>query len=525
MTEATLPADRSGTDATPARDGWRTAQFVVVITLAIGTRFSRLDSMPGEWYGDISTVYEYLLDVRIGRHPPGWYAMGIGPLFPMYLRPFLDVWGDSYLVIKVASALASLFGLALVFVTARRLVGEQFALVGTAIASVGSWWLVYSRLGDVQALTPTLTLVALYATLRASTQPASTGWTMLAGASSGLGIYLYGNTMVLPLLAAVTLAVAALSARPHPRFWLRTAAAFLVGSAVVVPFAAEAVTHAEVVRTGHVATRLELGWSTPKRLVDGYRLAFDGYVVRGDRNARGNPPRRTHLDRVSLVLAAVGIAWWLRPARRRSGIVLVGWFLGLHLPFALAVDSLTPSVSRTTAAAPFAYLFVAGGAWAIAGVATRSVASARGVTGHGRSVAAWSVAAVVALVNLPAYFVTYAHSLPLGNTPVAGLIVDEAQRLPVGSEVHVIGFGWIEEMPETKSIAYQLGDGWSVTEHRPEVFDCATVAGLARPALIAWQPSTPMPSANLTGCALEFTSVEVHTTAAGVPVYRSTVLR
>lgn len=549
-----LPSSAPTADHSPERGWWWALQVMTVVALALGTRTILLDSLPGEWYGDISTVHEYALDLRSGRHPPGWYKLGVGPLFPLWAWPFQALLGSEYLSLKAAAAAGSLAGLALLFVAARRLVDESFALVATAIASVGSWWLVYSRLGDVQGLTPTVALLAFLACLRAVDQPGFTVWSVLAGTAGGLGVYLYGNTTILPGLVAVTLLAAALGNRHRWSTWIRTAAGFVLGSAVLLPFALDAITRTEAVTEGHGAQRIELGWTTPGQIVEGYRMVVEGYVVEGDRNARGNPPTRTHVDRLGLGLVVVGVVWWCRPARRRRGALLVGWTVALHLPFALAVDNLGPSVSRTTAAAPFVYLLVSGGVWGCSAVLVRCVrwlragerspAAAtvssrrstqdktvgRGATGtaNGRrwsdtstaGACAWALVAVLGFTNLRTYFIAYERNLPYGNTPVSAMIVRLARTHPAGTEVHVVGYGWAEGTPEPKSIGYQLGSARPLVEHDPSAFDCSVLSSLPSPSLVVWDHTQPLPSPALEQCADEFEAT-THVAPSGRAAFRS----
>jgi hypothetical protein len=185
-------------------------------------------------------------------------------------------------------------------------------------------------------------------------------------------------------------------------------------------------------------------------------------------------------------------------------------------------------VSRTTAAAPLAYLLVAGGTWAVAGAAGRALSRARaaarntGVEGI-RAGVAWSLVALISAVNLNAYFSLYEDRLPLGNAPVAGFIVQHARDLPEGSGVHLVGYGWLKGLPETKSVAYQVGDR-PVVEHPPDDFGCDELDALARPAMVVWSPSSELPSPGVAACADRFDGAVVQTSASGLPLFRFVLL-
>jgi len=181
------------------------------------TRFVRLDDAPGEWYGDISTVYEYVVNIRNGTSPNGYHQLGTGALYPAVIRPVLWVLGDSYLSIKTAGAVCSLVGLFILFRLCRRVISTNFALLTTVLAGTSMWWLIFSRLGDVQALTPTLALAAVSCAFATIRNPGVLRWPAACGCLSALGLYLYGNTIVLPLITGLYLVVGWRLKRVTPR--------------------------------------------------------------------------------------------------------------------------------------------------------------------------------------------------------------------------------------------------------------------------------------------------------------------
>ena len=134
---------------------------VLVVAVVTGVRFYRLDQVPAEWYGDISTLYEYAMAERQGDFPPGLYILGVGPLYPLSVMALLTVLPTSYYTIKLTAVLWSLAGLAALFFLCRRLHGPAFAALATLVAGTGSWLLSYSRLGDVEAAVPFVAMAAL----------------------------------------------------------------------------------------------------------------------------------------------------------------------------------------------------------------------------------------------------------------------------------------------------------------------------------------------------------------------------
>jgi hypothetical protein len=503
-------------EATPGRDLAYWTAVLTVAAVAVVVRFLVLDTVPGEWYGDISTVYEYVLALRAGQHPPGYFLLGVGPLYPMVVRPVLWALGDSYLSIKTAAALISLLGLALLFALARELFDRGVALVALATAAVGSWWLVFSRLGDQQPLNPTLTLAAVLCAVRAVRSQRSIAWPVAAGALSSCGLYLYGNTFVLPVVTAMI--VGAGLRREHLRS--RTAALFTAsGIAVAMPIVVESIRHLDTVRDGHNGQRLVTGWAFFPNLVEGYAQALAAYVTTGDEVFRSNPVRSPHVDQVSFVAGCVGAVVLLSRPLRRRGLLVIGAFLLLHLPSVLAGTADVPSAGRTLAAAPFAYLMVAVGAcWMGGQLAART----------SDVVAACAVAAlvvVIGVVNVRHYATDYVEGLPYGNTAIARSITDYVARLDARVGVHLVGPGWGPNgMPEPKSIRYVIEHPERFAEHDGASFGCEDLRSLARPSVLVWSFDEPLPSEPVEACAGLLGDVHLHTADDGRPVFHSAVL-
>jgi hypothetical protein len=496
----------------------RTVGAVGVAILGVTTRWYALSTAPAEWYGDISTVYEYVLALRAGDLPPGFYSLGIGPLYPQLVRPFLAVFGPSYDTIKFAGSVYSLIGLAVLFELTRRLRSFELALLTVAVASVSSGWLIYSRLGDVQALTPTLTIAVVTGTVVIVRHPRPRGLPVVVGVLAGSGLYLYGNTWVLPLVPLVPATVQWLRGRMTPQVL-----ALLVGAVVatVLPIVVEFVGNPDAFTDGHAGQRF-VGWR--RMLPDGLAglgRSFSAYTGSGDQNYRGNPSGAPHLDQVSALFALVGVAAWLAPARRQMGLFLIGVVVLLHVPVSLAERGAIPSVGRTVAAAPLIALFVATGVWTVAAGIRCLGASIEVAT-----LAVVAIVGVIAWANIDRYVNDYLPGLPAGNTAVAGAIVELAHMQPGAPDVHLVGSGWGPgRLPEPKSIAYQLDPPQRLVEHDPDEFTCATVELIARPALLVWSPERASPAAHGVSCADELGRVVRYQDGEGRSVFHAVVLR
>ena len=490
---------------------WRVAARVLTAVTIIAARFVHLDDAPGEWYGDISTVYEYVVNLRHGTGPNGFYSLGTGVLYPQVIRPVLWLLGDSYLSIKIAGALCSLIGLLVLFLFARRLIDSTFALVATLLAGVSSWWLAYSRLGDLQALTPTLSLGAIGAAFIVVRRPGRMWWPAVCGLLSGLGLYLYGNTVILPVITGLVMAAAWRLGRTTWRAVGVWAAATVLACA---PLLDDFVRHPDTFVNGHIGERMVTGWRFFPNLAQGMGKSLLAYVSEGDHVFRGNTMAEAHIDHLSLVFGVIGIAYWLHPVRRLRGLFLLGSFGLLHLPALLAsVDDL-PSASRTVAAAPLAYLFAASGIWWVGSLFRR-------LGEREALIAMASIVVCIGAFNIYVYVDLYLPGLPYHNVPIARSIADYADTLPDGVSVHLVGTGWAPGfMPEFKSVAYAVRRPNEVIQDDPTRFDCSALAALHRPAVLVWRFDVALPGTDLMACSAELTEVTTMR-RDGVPVFRT----
>ena len=181
---------------------------------------------------------------------------------------------------------------------------------------------------------------------------------------------------------------------------------------------------------------------------------------------------------------------------------------------------------------------MAGGVWGTSSLLARSIRRLRsdGTAMANRGapsprppvagVCAWGLVVMLGFTNLRTYFATYQDNLPYGNTPVAGSIVRYARTLPTGTEVHLVGFGWAERMPEPKSVAHQLGPSRPLVEHAVEDFDCADVEALtagSASVVVVWSPDATAPSPATERCSNRLEPVR-HQSPSGRPLFNAAVL-
>jgi hypothetical protein len=498
------------------------AASIVVAAVVVGVRLYRLDTLQGEWYGDISTIYEYVMSIRVGEYPRDYYNLGVGPLYAWILRPLLALFGETYLGFKLAAVSMSLLGLAVLFLLCRRLRGNWFALVAVAVAGTGCWLLILSRLGDLQASVLVFTVAPLLLADRVteSTVPRPVS-AAACGLLAGACIYLYGAVFMVPVLTTLMIVVAL--ARPA-RFAARRRDMTVYFAALAVaalPMTIAYLRYPEAFAQGHFATRILRGPGTVATVAANAGNALMAYVTDGDVSYRSNSPRMTHVDPVSLVLAILGCVYWIRrrTGSRKWAAILIGGFLLMHVPSILVSSLEVPSSGRSIGAAAFLYVLVASGVWWIGEMATRGSSA--------RSGAAVSIALLltIATINGYRYFVRYVSTLPYGNTHVARAITSFVDLLPSTTSVYMVGPPWSPGgMPEPKSIRYPMRTPERFHEQPIETLTCSQLESLELPAVLVWSYETRLPSEGVRECA-DLVPGQLFVSDRDVPMFRAATVR
>lgn len=503
------PPEEAGTD------WWLPALTGCVVVAAVLFRVVRLSVLPGEMYGDIAIVYEYVQNIRLG-HWPTYFVLSSGPLYHYLITPLVAFTGLGFESLKLASVVTSLGVLGTTYAFVRELVDRELAIITTFIAGVSSWLLIFSRLGNSQIVTPMLSAGALYFAVRVARR--DQWWNALAcGAISIAGMYEYPQTFVLAPVLLVTLVLLRFT---NVGVTWRDVQIFSATACVgVLPFLFLLQSNPTDFLEGYVGSKIETESGTWSTLFGNVWNALLAFHVDGDSGFRGNPARLAHLDRLSGLLFLVGIVFWLRPDRRRwAPVVLVPMAL-LLVPSMLVLSNPmeVPSASRTLAAAPLVYLVVASGLRIVVGWMS-------GVAWLPRLATA-VVLVAIAFTNGHRYFVTYADGLPNHNVAFGRTIADYLQTLPDDTHAFIIDCCWGDAgQPEPKAIQY-LDAGpvaTSITEIRSDDLNCEVLARLPRPAVLVWTPADPVPLP-FQGCAIEL-APQLHTAAGDVPVFWSSEL-
>ncbi len=487
------------------RGAWLPWLALVTVSIVLGLRLFDLDRLPGEIYGDIAIVYDYIEHILAGRWPRHFVA-SFGPLYPYLVIPSVWLTGLTYVGLKLASVMISLLVLLMIYAFGRELVSDTFAVLATFVAGVSSWLLIFSRIGHQIILVPLLTTSMLFFALRV-VRYGKTRDVIACAVAASLGLYTYAASFVLPPVMFLTL-VCLMWLQQGIR-WRRLLIFVVTTVLCAIPFAFSVAADPANFFTGYIGGKLESTGSSSLVFVNNVVRGLLALHVRGDVVFRSNPTLKPHLDPISGLLFLVGLIFWLQPERRRVSPLLLLPLVLLQLPSMLVLSKPIeiPSASRTLGIAPIAYLLVASGIWWLA---------QRWRSNSGRGVVLLLCAALL-LLNGNRYFRLYADGLPNHNAPFGRIIATYADSLPAGADVLVLGCCWGEwSQPEPKGMLYALKQPRMLRVLDPARVSCEYLSRAPRPTVLIWHPYRALPAPQLAPCA-NWLRPELHRVEPGGP--------
>lgn len=344
--------------------------------LALGLRLYRLDEVPfGLWRDDARYG---LIAMRIledpGYRPVFVPQLADTPALLFYFQALtVGALGPTVGALRAVPAVAGGLTVLAIALLAGQIWGRAAALWAAGLLAVAAWHITLSRLAFPAILDPLFTLVSLALIWRIGTGRAR-GWQLVAegagaGVALGLAIYTYHPARLMPLVAAIW--VALLLGRSAPA-WRRAAPGLLALAAAalltVAPMIAFWVTNPGGFnqRVGQVSL---LDRESEKRAISvdldrnlsRYALMWH---VEGDFNGRHNVPRAPMLDPLTGVLFLTGMITLAagRPTAARYPLLtllavgLLPGLLSTDAPHAVrVVDAIAPAVLIAAfAAAPTA---------------------------------------------------------------------------------------------------------------------------------------------------------------------------
>ena len=350
--------------------GLEIALLLGIVGLASALRFLRFDSLPeGIWYDEA----EYGLLVRRilsdDSFRPIYAPLGnLASPYLFFIAASFKLFGDGILSLRLISVLAGIATVPVFYFLARRYIQVPAAMAATLLLAVSFWHINFSRIGLQGILTPLVTVIAFLFLLRAWRGGRLIDFA-LAGVSVSAGVWAYNASNLLPIVAAMFLAFAAL--REWRLLRKRTPGVLLFGFAALIaisPLAMYAIKNQDQYFMRSKQTSIFLrpkgsGWEwRPKSewlptLKSNLRAHLLMFNYRGDPNGRHNLPGHRMLDDVTGVLAVLGLAYVVsRALRPEYFLLLAGFAVGLAGGIiTLAFEA--PQSLRSIMALPMPFLF------------------------------------------------------------------------------------------------------------------------------------------------------------------------
>lgn len=459
---------------------------VIIIFLSIG--FFRLESIPGEWYGDISNVHEYVSQILRGEWP-FYFFQSPGPVYHYAVAPIILLIGRSYFAYKTASVLVGLAGIIAVYLLGVEIGGRRLGLLSAGIASVSFWTIVWARTGNSQIIIPVFSAFTVYFAIR-FIKKGMKKELILGVLTASLGLFTYPQTFILPPLFMLILTC---GLGKQKGGWSGKIKTIILALILFVPasilFIRVILAQPDNFINGYVGEKifgvkkLTAGETSARLLL--YVSKTAGMLhLEGDHTFRVNVPGSPELDVISGLFFLAGVVFFLKKEKRKYLPYVFLPLLILPLPSispAIPVGEI-PSSSRTIGIIPFVFLLTAAGAIFIYDLAKKNK---------------WPVKffnlfifIMLVYLNMNKYFVLYPKVLPDGNVPYGKIVAGYIDSLPPETKVRMTGCCWGEwGQPEPKAIYYVLKNNKNRENIVHETFaeDCDQV-GNGGPQVLIFNP-------------------------------------
>jgi len=438
----------------------------LIVGFSVIIRAYNLERLPGEWFGDISNVHEYEMQVINGQWP-FYFFQSPGPLYHYLIAPIVILYKDhGYVTYKVASVIISLIGLMGIYLFTKEITNKKTALMTVLTASFSLWFLIWSRLGNSQIVIPAISSFMAYFLVRYIKRNHLPD--LLLGAFvASLGWYTYPQTFLFPIvyLLIIVVSLAAFyilgKSRINP---LRTLLHFILVTFVLVILT---IPFVQIVKNqpgnfgpqGYVGKKVLLGGSlisaeTIEKLKTNLIKTVRMLHIRGDETFRVNVSGHPQIDKISGMLFFLGIIYFFRTKK------YLWLFFTLFFLFVLILPSILPAIpkgeipssSRTIAVIPFVFVLVGAGLsevyfW-VKKILPKKYLTEVLVTG---------LFVYLVFANLRLYFVDYTKGLPDKNLGPGRIIAAYIDKLPSNYSVNFSSCCWGEAgQPEHKGVVYNL---------------------------------------------------------------------
>ncbi len=459
--------------------------IISIFIFSLILRFYRIDQVPGEWYGDISIVHEYVSRVLEGKWPL-YFEGGVGPFYHYVISPIIYLTGASFLGYKIASVIISLAGIFSLYLLGKELFSLRVALIACLFMAVYFSDLVWSRIGVSSVILPLMTSLVLYAAVK-FVRYRSYKALFLGAFISGAGLLTYPATFLFPVLYIILIAIGLFNERKLKKHWrVLTFIPFTFIPAVIV-FTYIVSLQPGHFKEGYIGSKLFgvnkfSGFEMIERTTRNFFRTLTMYHIEGDGTFRYNVPKSPHLDRISGVFLLAGLFWFFKKRRKLWPYIFLPLII-LPLPSIYpALPAIeVPNISRTYVITPLIILLFAYGFW-------NSFKFLHLKYRHKLFIPLFAVIfAMSANLNIAKYFLAYPAGLPDKNLAPGKIIANYIDKLPVNISLYFSSCCWGEwGEPEPKGIAYQLHNQKRFIDFSKHIKDCSEIR--KHPAAVVTDP-------------------------------------
>jgi len=428
--------------------------LAAIVLVAACLRLYKLDSIPGEKWGDLGFHYGDVQSIWQGDYQIYFKNWGGGreAIF-FYLMALLTYFfGFSSFATKFLSVLVGLATIVGIHLWGRELFGRRAGLYAALLLALSKWHLIVSRSSFRASLVPLAACLVGWLFVRAVRRGRAVDWAW-AGVAMGVALYTYPSALGLPLAVGAAAVVVALAARVRPRrrHAVSLAIAAVMASIVLVPMArtfldspVNYLYRGSIEEPGALLGPKQEGQDTPTILAtyaDRLRRVLLQYHHEGNSYGYYMVPFERHMGLPDAVLLAFGAAYSVLFWRRGLTAVPPAFMLAMLVPVLLAslpepawatnavrsAGTMAPAYIMAALALVLAHRWLAtalGAGWTLSlGVAPAETAGGRrwslGIT------AAWVAPMIVAALfalqfrdTHAAYFERYPKGIEWANYPL-----------------------------------------------------------------------------------------------------------
>ena len=430
--------------------------FVIVLFLIIG--FYKIDQIPGEWFGDISLVNNYVNAIVQGQHS-FYLSTSLGPLYYYLVAPMVGYFGSSYLIYKYLSIIVGAFGLVCIYFFVQQISSKRIAILSILLTGTSFWYLVWSRLGTSGIIFPLLSSLTMLF-LMLYLKKYNVRYLILGLIFSSLGLFTYSGCFLLfPLYIFIVLYEAVFRTKLKELLRL-ISILFLVSIPIIIMFLSLiANDQSGLGPQGYLGAKIFNTFKlTPGeilfRLINNIYRTLTMFHLEGDIVFRWNVSKTPHLDFISGLFLLVGSIFFFLKNKNKFIyiffpilILVIPSILPSHPPVEI------PSNIRTITILPFIFFLVAYGINFFYLKLNKRLGSIPA------KFILFIILISIIYLNLQKYFIVYPTGLPNKNVPFGKIIAKHIDNLPKDTKVFISDYGWGDwGQPEIDGIYYSINN-------------------------------------------------------------------